>query len=174
MAGYSPDVIRDFVARFGSIAEAEEQARTAPGFGEAILKIEDEIAWFMGPPGAREELKAEIRSLVVEALRENAPRHASASRRGSGRAGTDYPGPGVEDVVRRARDAELAGENLGRTLRNRIAAEANVTPYEVDLIFALIQSGKLADAGREGCLLIDGQLSPTPAFVNLHELKTAS
>jgi hypothetical protein len=77
-------------------------------------------------------------------------------------------------VVRRAHAAELDGEYLGSTLRDRIAAEAKVTTYEAGLIFELIKSAKLADADREGWLVIDGQLSPTPAFINLHELKTAS
>jgi hypothetical protein len=49
-----------------------------------------------------------------------------------------------------------------------------VTTYESGLIFDLIESGTLADADREGWLLVDGQLSSTPAFINLHALKTAS
>jgi hypothetical protein len=51
MAGYEPDVIRDFVERFGSedpIAKAEEEARTVPGFGEEIHRVETEIGWLSG------------------------------------------------------------------------------------------------------------------------------
>jgi hypothetical protein len=166
MAGYSPDVIRDFAKRFGSIANAEEKARTVPGFGEEIRRVDVELTWlsthWREPPGAREKLEDERRSLVVEALKEDAPRRPGARRRGPGRGGTDYAGPGVEDVVRRAHAAVLGGANLGPTLRDKIAAEANVTTYESGLIFDLIESGTLADADREGWLLIDGQLSSTP------------
>jgi hypothetical protein len=183
MAGYSPDVIRDFAARFDSedpIAKAEEKARTVPGFGEEIRRVATESGWLSGfDPQAtreqREKLEDERRSLVVEALTEGAaPRRPPAPRRGPGRVGTDYLGKGVEDVVRRAHAAEQDDEYLGPTLRDKIAVEAKVTTYEVGLIFDLIKSEKLADAGREGWLVIDGQLSPTPAFINLHELKTAS
>jgi hypothetical protein len=77
MAGYSPDVIRDFAKRFGSITEAEEQARKVPGFGEEIRRVEAEIGWLSTfirePPGAREELEDERRRLVVEALKPPAP-----------------------------------------------------------------------------------------------------
>jgi hypothetical protein len=77
VAGYSPEVIRDFVARFGSIAKAEEKARTVPGFGEEIHRVETEIGWLPTlmhePPGAREKLEDERRQLVVEALKPAAP-----------------------------------------------------------------------------------------------------
>jgi hypothetical protein len=77
MAGYSPDVIRDFVARFGSIARAEEQARMVPGFAEEIQRVDTEIEWLSTllrePPRARAELEDERRQLIVEALAESAP-----------------------------------------------------------------------------------------------------
>jgi hypothetical protein len=72
MAGYSPDVIRDFVARFGSIAKAEERARSVPGFAEEIDRVENEIGYLSTllspPPHARAELEDERRRLIVEAL----------------------------------------------------------------------------------------------------------
>jgi hypothetical protein len=80
MAGYSPEVIRDFAARFRSedpIAKAEEKARTVPGFGEEIRRVDAELNWLSTfvrePPGKRAELEAERRSLVVEALKPPAP-----------------------------------------------------------------------------------------------------
>jgi hypothetical protein len=99
---------------------------------------------------------------------------APAQSRGPGRQGTDYLGSDVEEIVRLAHAAQTADAHLGRTLRNQIAAEAKVTPYEVDLVFELMRAGKLADAGREGWLTIDGELSATPNYINLHELKTRS
>jgi hypothetical protein len=88
MAGYSSDVIRDFAARFGSIAKAEEEAQTVPGFGEEIRRIEAEItslsALLREPPGARERLEDERRRLVVEALREEpASRRSGAPHAGA-------------------------------------------------------------------------------------------
>jgi hypothetical protein len=86
MAGYSPDVIRDFAERFGSIAKAEEKALTVPGFGEEILRVEAEINWLSTlwhePPGRREELEGERRALVVEALSEGASPRPRASESG--------------------------------------------------------------------------------------------
>src|SRR4029453_10165032 len=80
MAGYPPDVIRDFAARFGPedpIAKAEEAARAVPGFAEVIRRVEADINWLSNfgneTRGARAELEAELRSLVVEALKLPAP-----------------------------------------------------------------------------------------------------
>jgi hypothetical protein len=88
MAGYSPDEIRDFAARFGSIPKAEEQALTVPGFGDEIRRVDERIGWLAQsflhqPPEMREELDEERRRLVVEALREGALSPAQpASKRG--------------------------------------------------------------------------------------------
>jgi hypothetical protein len=86
MGGYSPDVIRDFAARFGSedpIAKAEEKARMVPGFGEEIRRVESEIEWLKGaflhpPRDELEKLGAERRSLVVDALKEDADAEGGA------------------------------------------------------------------------------------------------
>jgi hypothetical protein len=72
------------------------------------------------------------------------------------RHGTDYPGEGVEEVVRLAHAEQANARKLGRTLRNELAARARVTPYEVDMIFELMKRGELADAGRRGWLKIEG------------------
>jgi hypothetical protein len=91
MAGYSPEVIRDFAERFGPkdpIAKAEEKALEVPGFGEEIRRVDTELGWLsqsLHPPAAkREELEEERRRLVVEALTESAPSEqpASTSKRG--------------------------------------------------------------------------------------------
>lgn len=95
-------------------------------------------------------------------------------QRGAGRIGKEYRGADVEAVVRAAREAVERDEHLGRTLRNRIAAGNKVTPYMVDLVFALMSDEKLDDAGRKGWLTINGQLSATPAYINLHDLISRS
>jgi hypothetical protein len=179
MAGYPPEVIRDFAERFGPkdpIAKAEEKARGVPGFDEEIRRVEAEINWLSTllrePPGRREELEGERRSLVVEALAEGATsaQSASTSKRGPGRRGKDYSGKAVEEVVRQATAGLAAGGQLGRTLRDTLAANVDgMSAYAVDMAFALMRAGDLADAGREGWLKIDGELSATPATLNLRD-----
>jgi hypothetical protein len=72
VAGYSSDVIRDFVARFGSIAEAEERARVVAGFGEEIRRVEAELDFLstsLRPSrDVREQLLEERRGFIVAAL----------------------------------------------------------------------------------------------------------
>jgi hypothetical protein len=90
------------------------------------------------------------------------------------RYGKDYPGPPVEEVVRLAHAERQLGKKLGRTFRNKVAKEVGVTTYEVDMIFRLVEAGKLADADREGWLKVADEVSATPAFINLHKLETRS
>jgi hypothetical protein len=80
----------------------------------------------------------------------------------------------VEEVVRLAHAERQLGKKLGRTFRNKVAKEVGVTTYEVDMIFRLVEAGKLADADREGWLKVADEVSATPAFINLHKLETRS
>jgi hypothetical protein len=91
-----------------------------------------------------------------------------------GRHGKEYRGEDVEKVVILTNAAQLQDKKLGRTLRNKTATAAGVTPYMVDLVFELVRHEKLAYGGRKGWLKIGGEFSATPAFVNLHELPTGS
>jgi hypothetical protein len=91
------------------------------------------------------------------------------------REGKEYPGAMVEEVVRQATAAQIEGRNLGRTLRNELAAYVDdATTYAVDVIFRLMRRGMLADAGREGWLKVAGDSSATPSFINLLDLETRS
>ncbi len=171
----SADQIAALEADYGSSAGALLMLLARPDVGDELyaLGVQD-LSSFGGPdvyvPPERERLVWEI----VQTQLLGATRTRISERRGPGRRGTDYVGAGVEDVVRRAHAAQMDDDYLGRTLRDRIASDAKVTPYEVDLIFELITDGKLADGGQKGWLTINGHLSPTPAYINLHELKTAS
>jgi hypothetical protein len=42
---YGPDVIRDFLSRYGSVRAAEARARSVPAFAEEIQKVERRLAW---------------------------------------------------------------------------------------------------------------------------------
>jgi hypothetical protein len=115
MAGYPPDVIRDFVERFGSIAKAEEKARAVPGFGEEIHRVEAEIVWLKGaylhpPRDELEKLEDKRRSLVVEALAPLTP---------AGPAQKPKPGRGRRDkdvsVLEANRAARIYVANGGAT-----------------------------------------------------------
>jgi hypothetical protein len=107
MAGYSRDVIRDFAARFDSenpIAKAEEKARTVPGFGEEIHRVETEIGWLKGaflhpPPAELEKLEAERRSLIVEALADEATQATTAVHPG-GAQFKKWPRLALEEATR--------------------------------------------------------------------------
>jgi hypothetical protein len=98
---------------------------------------------------------------------------APPTKHGAGRYGKDYSGQTVEEVVRQASAAQEDGENLGRTLRDKLAAEVDgVTAYAVDLIFAEMKAETLAPGPQAGWLKIDGEFSPTPEFINLHDRAT--
>jgi hypothetical protein len=139
MAGYPPDVIRDFAARFGSIAKAEKAAREVPGFGEELLRIDQEIDWLSTripeQPGAREKLEAERRGLVVEALKEEA----------------DVEGGALlsRDLVERVVQLH-AGERLGR---RTLSQEPGLTEWYAGQILGWYRRGEpeglwLDDDGR--------------------------
>lgn len=72
---YPPDLIRAWIIQFGSIERAEEEARTRPGFGDEIRKIESQqsallnLADLGGDSGR--ELEERRRRLVVAALTED-------------------------------------------------------------------------------------------------------
>jgi hypothetical protein len=192
---YQLETVRDLIERFGSIEKAENEARSRSGFGEDIRAVDSELSKlrFYGSAdhaaGAplMTELRARRRTLIVAALTSKpkptvvAVSETKPAKRGSGRAGKEYEGEAVEEIVRLASRAQMNGEYLGRTLRNRIAGDAQdvhpgvkVTRYEVDLVCDLMGNGKLADAGRAGSLVIQGQLTVTPAYINLSRLTNGS
>jgi hypothetical protein len=75
---YEPAVIRAWRRRGWSIEDAENEARSRPGFGDDIRRVESRLGlWQSFPPhdhaAARiSELKTEKRALVVAALEEDA------------------------------------------------------------------------------------------------------
>jgi hypothetical protein len=141
MAGYSPDVIRDFVERFGSIAKAEEEARTVPGFGEEIERVQNQIGWLLGaylhpPQDELEKLEAERRSLVVEALKPPAP---------DAEGGALLP----VELVERAVQLKV-NERYGK---RRLSREPGLTEWYADQILGWYKRGEpeglwLDDDGR--------------------------
>jgi hypothetical protein len=91
------------------------------------------------------------------------------------RYGKEYVGAAVEEVVRLASAEQAQGKRLGRTMRNKLAAQVDgVTAYAVDMIFRLMGRDLLADAGHKGWLKVADVVSATPSFINLHELETRS
>ncbi len=132
MAGYPPEVIRDFVARFGKedpIAKAEEEARTVPGFGEEIRRVDEKINWlsthWREPPGEREELEAERRSLVVEALTDDEDPEGGALL--------------PRELVERAVQLHAGPERLGR---RRVGQEPGLTDWYAGQILRWYERGK--------------------------------
>jgi hypothetical protein len=102
--------------------------------------------------------------------------HPAAERGTVAAGGKKYRGDDVERVVGAAHRARLNGRELGRTLRNDIHDQEQVSTYMVDTVFRLMRRDPpvLADAGRKGWLKVAGQVSATPAFIDLHELETRS
>ena len=100
MAG-APDALRFLVERYGSIERAEEQARSLPGFGEEIRKVESQLALFTsGIPLAGDpsglvsaqrsaELRAHKRDLVLAALIDDVVKLPSTPKQRSHRGRRD-------------------------------------------------------------------------------------
>ena len=132
MAGYPPDVIREFAARFpGSedpIAKAEEAALAVAGFGEAIRRVDERIGWLSAhviePKGEREKLEAERHSLVVEALKEDAGAEGGALLQ--------------TDLIERAVQLHV-GELWGR---RKLSQEPGLTEWYADQILGWYRRGE--------------------------------
>jgi hypothetical protein len=171
---YELSEIQLFMKRYGGIAKAEAKAREHPLYGPEIRLLDRRID-YPAPDEERGDLIELRRRLVVAALvprLEDGELVEAQPPKTDDRYGKEYAGAAVEEVVRLASAEQAQGKRLGRTLRNTLAATVGVTTYEVDLIFWLMEHNLLADAGREGWLKVADELSATPSFINLHELKT--
>jgi hypothetical protein len=180
MSGGTPEGIRDDLAeRFGDPDRLGVVALADPACGPRLRALGARSLTtlagpiFYAPPNAEAECWRIVAAAAGSMTVEDAP--AAGRRRGPGRYGKEYSGAAVEEVVRGATVAGREGRNLGRTLRDDLAAEVDgVTPYAVDLVFGLMRDGKLATDEREGWLKIGDQFSPTPSYVNLRELRRRS
>jgi hypothetical protein len=70
---YEPDLIQDWITRFGSIEEAEREAKSRPGYRDEIRRIDATILLLQIHPSAGDDerlrdAQAQRRNLVVAAL----------------------------------------------------------------------------------------------------------
>jgi hypothetical protein len=197
MAGYSRDVIRDFAARFESkdpIAEAEKKAREVPGFGEEIRRVETEIGWLSGfDPQAtreqREKLEAERRSLVVEALADEATQAITAVHPGGARF-KEWPRLALEEATRMWVEGayEHSRNEIAKQVTKKVIADWDeddlvahgwdrkpfkFTRDAMDLVIDAIDAGDLEWDAKKG-LGVFRKFSATPEWLPIPHRKSAS
>lgn len=197
MAGYSRDVIRDFAARFESkdpIAEAEKKARTVPGFGEEIRRVEAEIVWLKGaylhpPRDELEKLEAERRSLVMEALADEATQTTTAVHPGGARF-KEWPRLALEEATRMWVEGayEHSRNEIAKQVTKKVIADWDeddlvahgwdrkpfkFTRDAMDLVIDAIDAGDLEWDAEKG-LGVFRKFSATPEWLPIPHRKPAS